>query len=155
MVFAKYKCKRPWYLCVHLVTQSCLTFCNPMDWSLLGSSVHLDSPGKNTEVGCHALLQGIFLTQELNLGLLHYRWILYQLSYQGIWKDCGVDSLEWKADLLFIVSFLLFFFFFLLLEILFKKLTIYKIPKRKQMKPKRSRFYSTKIHLFVLRITWR
>ena len=29
------------------------------------------SPGKNTRVGCHALLQGIFLTQGLNPGLLH------------------------------------------------------------------------------------
>ena len=30
-----------------------------------------NSPGKNTEVGCHFLLQGIFPTQESNLGLLH------------------------------------------------------------------------------------
>ena len=39
-----------------------------------------DSPGKSTGVGCHSLLQGIFLTQGLNLhllGLLHCRWILY------------------------------------------------------------------------------
>ena len=41
-----------------LVTQSCLTLCNPMDCSPPGSSVHGDSPGKNTGVGCHALLQG-------------------------------------------------------------------------------------------------
>ena len=34
----------------------------------------MDFPGKNTSVGCHFLLQGIFLTQELNLGLLHCRW---------------------------------------------------------------------------------
>ena len=38
------------------------------------------SPGKNTRVGSHSLLQGIFLTQGLNLGLLHCRWILYCLS---------------------------------------------------------------------------
>ena len=44
------------YLC--LVAQSCLTLCDPMDCSLPGSSVHEDSPGKNTGVGCHALLQG-------------------------------------------------------------------------------------------------
>ena len=61
-----------------LVTQSCLILCNPMDCSLPGSSVHGDSPGKNTEVGCHALLQGIFLTQGLNPGLPHCRWILYR-----------------------------------------------------------------------------
>ena len=39
-----------------------------------------DSLGKNTGVGCHSLLQGIFLTQGLNLDLLLYRWILYCLS---------------------------------------------------------------------------
>ena len=33
------------------VTQSCTTVCDPMDYSLLGSSVHVDSPGKNTGVG--------------------------------------------------------------------------------------------------------
>ena len=42
-----------------------------------------DSPGKNTGVGCHFLLQGIFSTQGLNSGLLHCRQILYHLSYQG------------------------------------------------------------------------
>ena len=42
-----------------------------------------NSPGWNTGVGCHALLQGIFLTQESNQGLLHCRRILHQLSYQG------------------------------------------------------------------------
>ena len=40
--------------------------CNPMDCSPPGSSVHGNSPGKNTGVGCHALLQGIFLTQGSN-----------------------------------------------------------------------------------------
>ena len=42
-----------------------------------------DSPSKNTGVGCHALLKGIFLTQGLNLGLLHCRQILYLQSFQG------------------------------------------------------------------------
>ena len=41
-----------------------------------------DSPGKNTRVGCHALLQGIFLTQGLNPGLSHCMWILYHLGHQ-------------------------------------------------------------------------
>ena len=58
------------------------TLCDPMDCSPPGSSVHGDSPGKNTGVGCHALLQGIFLTQGLNPGLLHCRQILYCLSHQ-------------------------------------------------------------------------
>ena len=43
-----------------LDAQSCLTLCNSMDCSPLGSSVHGDSTGKNTGVGCHALLQGVF-----------------------------------------------------------------------------------------------
>ena len=36
-----------------------------------------DSSGKYPEVGCHFLLQGIFLAQELNLGLLHCRQMIY------------------------------------------------------------------------------
>ena len=46
-------------------------FTDPMDRSPPGSSVHGDSPGKNTGVDCHALLQGIFPTQGLNPGLPH------------------------------------------------------------------------------------
>ena len=61
--------------------QSCLTLCDPMDRSPPGSSVHGDSPARNTEVGCHALLQGIFPTQGSNPGLQHCRWILYHRSY--------------------------------------------------------------------------
>ena len=48
----------------------------------LGSSVHGNSPGKNTGVGCHALLQEIFPTQGLNPGLPSCRQILYHLSQQ-------------------------------------------------------------------------
>ena len=55
-------------------------FCNLMDCSPPGSSVHGFSPGKNTGVGCHFLLQRIFLSQGSILGLLHCRQILYQLS---------------------------------------------------------------------------
>ena len=58
------------------------SFVTPMDCNLPGSSVHGDSPGKNTGVGCHALLQGIFPTQGLNPGLPQCRWILYHLSHQ-------------------------------------------------------------------------
>ena len=47
------------------------TLCNPMDCSLPGSSVHGNSPGKITGVGCHFLLQGIFPSQGMNLCLLH------------------------------------------------------------------------------------
>ena len=105
-------------------------FVTPVDCSPPGSSVHRDSPGKNTGVGCHALLQGnlpwspalqmgsllseppgkpsnpgvgslsllqgIFLTQELNQGLLHCRQILYQLSYQGSLNTCLLKALMYS-----------------------------------------------------------
>ena len=71
---------------------SCVWLCNPTDCSPPGSSVHWDSPGKNTGVGCHALLQGIFPTQRSNLGLLHRRWTPYHLSHQG-----SPRILEWVA----------------------------------------------------------
>ena len=58
--------------------QLCPTLWNPMDSNSPGSSVHRDSPGKNTGVGCHALLQGIFLTQGWNPCLLHCRQIIYR-----------------------------------------------------------------------------
>ena len=65
------------YMHVHAQSiQLCLILCNPMDCSLLGFSVHGDSPGKNTGVSCHTLLQGIFLTQGSNpclLSLLHWQ----------------------------------------------------------------------------------
>ena len=66
-----------------LVAQSCPTLCNPMDCSLPGTSGHGDSPGQNTGVGCHALLQGTFPTQGSNLSLPHCRQILNHLSHQG------------------------------------------------------------------------
>ena len=50
---------------VCLVTQSYLTLYNPMDCSLPSSSVHGDSPGKNTGVGCHALFQGNIPNAEI------------------------------------------------------------------------------------------
>ena len=75
-----------------LVIQSCTTLCNPMNCSLPGSSVHGDSPGKNTDMGCHALLQGIFPNQGSNPGLPHCRWILCHLSHQR-----SPLILEWVA----------------------------------------------------------
>ena len=62
---------------VVLVAHLCLTLCDPMicPWNSLG---------KNTGVGCHCLLQGIFLTQGLYQDILHCRLILYCLSYQRL-----------------------------------------------------------------------
>ena len=67
-----------WWL---LVTQSCLTL---IPWIVAHQApLYMDSPGKNTGLGSHSLLQGIFLTQEWNPGLPHCRQILYHLSHQG------------------------------------------------------------------------
>ena len=57
-----------------------------------------NSPGKNTGVGNHSLLQGIFLTQGLNPGLLHYRQIIYRLSHQGNPKAICKDYLACKCQ---------------------------------------------------------
>ena len=58
-------------LCLTFATVACQT------------PLSMDSLGKNTGVGCHFLLQGIFPTQGWNPGLLHCRQILYPLSHQG------------------------------------------------------------------------
>ena len=57
-------------LCCAILVQSCQNLCDPMDCSPPGSSVHGDSPGKNTGVDCYSLLQGIFPTQGFNPHLL-------------------------------------------------------------------------------------
>ena len=51
-----------------LVAQSCPTLCDHMDCTPPDSSVHGDSLGKNTGMGCHALLPGVILTQGSNPG---------------------------------------------------------------------------------------
>ena len=84
-----------------LVTQLCPTLCHPMDCGPPGSSVHGDSPGKNTGESSYVLLQGIFPTQGLKPGLPHCRWILflffcrwilYHLNHQG-----SPRIMEWVA----------------------------------------------------------
>jgi len=63
------------------VAQSCPTLCDPMECTRL---LHpWDFPGKSTGVGCHFLLQGIFLTQGSNPGLPDCRQMFYHLSHQG------------------------------------------------------------------------
>ena len=66
-----------------------------MDYRPPGSSVHGDSPGKSTGVGCHALLlQGIFPTQGSNPGLPHGRQIVLPTEPPGKPKNTGVGSLS-------------------------------------------------------------
>ena len=90
-----------------LVTQSCLTLCNPMDCSPPDCSVRWYSPGKNTGMGCNALLQGIFPTQGLHPGLQHCRQILYRLSQQG--RLNNLAHYHWKLNTIYIYIFIYLF----------------------------------------------
>ena len=75
--------------CMHVWKWKSLSpvlLCDPMDCS------PWNSPGQNTVVGSLFLFQGIFPTQGSNPGLLHCRWILYQLSHKG-----SPRILEWVA----------------------------------------------------------
>ena len=69
------------------VAQSCPDFLQPH-----GLYRPWNSPGQNTGVGSLSLLQGIFPTWGSNPGLLHWRWILYQLSHKG-----SPGILEWVS----------------------------------------------------------
>ena len=64
------------------LVQWCLTLCDPMDCSPPGSSAHGILQVRILQ-WVAILLQGIFLTQESNMGLPHCRQILYHLSHQG------------------------------------------------------------------------
>ena len=69
------------------VAQSCLTLCDPMDYN------PQNFPGKSTGVGCHFLLQGIFLTQGSNSGLLQCR----QRRYLWGTREAPVKDTEVKS----------------------------------------------------------
>ena len=88
-----------------LVAQSCLTPCDSMDCSPPGSSIHEDSPGKNTGVGCRAILQGICPTQGSNPDFLHCR--RSHLSHQGSSLD-PMYVCKYIFVFLFLTSFTLY-----------------------------------------------
>ena len=76
--------KKFWHRTVTVLCVSCSVMSNSLwphgpqpSWLLCP----WNSPGQKTGMGSHSLLHGIFLTQELTLGLLHYRQILYHLSH--------------------------------------------------------------------------
>ena len=86
LIFAKWNWKK----------SSCLfwSFCDPMDCSPPGSSVHGIPPDKNIGVGCHFLLWGIFSTQGSSLHLLHLLQLLHVLQ-----------MIQWSSNLhIFIMS---------------------------------------------------
>ena len=79
----------------------------PRSLTLQADSLPSEPPGKptNTGVGSLSILQGVFLTRELNQGLLHCRQILYQLSYQGSPFSLHLlHLLHWQAGSLPLVS---------------------------------------------------
>ena len=78
--------------------------------TLQTDSLPAEPPGKpkNTRMGSLSLLQGIFPIQEVNWGLLHGRWILYQLSYQGN-LDRFVSSFYIRSGNLNLQDFLLLY----------------------------------------------
>ena len=71
--------------------KSCPTLCNPLDCSLPSSIVH-GVLGKNTGMGCHFFLQGIFLIQGLNPSLLHWQADSLPLSHSA------TDSTTWETS---------------------------------------------------------
>ena len=78
-------------MCAQLLSrvQLFVTPCHPP-----GSSVHGSSPGKNTSMGYHALLQGIFPTQGWNPGLPNCMRILYRVTHQG----SPIDRWTWSKN---------------------------------------------------------
>ena len=71
-----------------LVAQSCLTLWQPHGLQPTRLLCPWDFPGKNTGVGCHFLLQGIFPTQGSNPSLLHWQVGSLPLSHQGRTGSC-------------------------------------------------------------------
>ena len=72
----------------------CPTLCDPMTVDCHAPLNPQNSPGKNTGVGRHSLLQEIFPTQGQNLGLLYCRQILYCLRYQDLEDKEELDMLS-------------------------------------------------------------
>ena len=87
----------PGCVCASGRAWSCLTVCHPMDCSLPGFLCPGDSPGKNTGVGCHSLLQWIFPTQGSNLCLWHWQVDSLPLSHLGILPGQDSDLLAGKV----------------------------------------------------------
>ena len=86
-------------VCVCVCVCSRVGLCDPVDYNLSGFSVHGIFPGKNTGVGCHFLLQGIFPAQTSNgvscIGRqILFRWATReaQLFRKSLFKSCLLKS---------------------------------------------------------------
>ena len=92
--------KLPYCAVLCIVAQSCPALCDLMDCSPPGTPVHGDSPGQNTGVDCHALLQGIFLIQRSNpdlLSLLHWQAGFFTTS--ATWETPGLPKQQNKDSM--------------------------------------------------------
>ena len=80
-----------------LVAKSCLTLCNTRvaQWPARLFCPR-DSPGKNTEVGCHAFLQGIFPTQRSNPHFLHLMRLTHTHTHTHYLGECWYQFTKMK-----------------------------------------------------------
>ena len=90
---------------VHVCAQSCLTL-PPHGLQPTGLLCPWDSPGKNTRVACHSLLQGIFPTQDSNPCLLHWQADSLPLSHLGSLPQQGrcPQRLREQARMLWVLA---------------------------------------------------
>ena len=95
-----YWCSLCCYFC--LVAQLCPTLCDHVDYSPPGSSVHgMDSPGKNTGVGCRFLLPWMLISHFWNgryksVPSICYKWLWDQTrAWWSIMKSCWNARMEW------------------------------------------------------------
>ena len=98
--------------------------CNPMEWGPIRLLHPWDSPGKNTGMGCHLLLQGIFPAQGSKPGLLHCSQSLYLLSYKGsplYLLFCSIFSFLIPSSLFFPQTFFHFVLYISFFSVSFEK----------------------------------
>ena len=98
-LFGIFQARIPVFLPREFHGQRSLAGCSPWGHKESGMTEQptLSLSSKNTGMGCHSLLQEIFLTQRSNLGLLHYRQILYHwASQEGSWKNVARLKSPWK-----------------------------------------------------------
>ena len=88
-----------------LATKLCPTPCDPMDCSPPASSIHRISQERIPGVGCHFLLLGIFLTQGLNLHLLH-------CQQSVALQEDSLPTEPQEKPILYIYIYIYIFFFF-------------------------------------------
>ena len=133
-------------MCVNAKSiQSSPTLCDPIDSSPPVSSIHVDSPGKNIGVSCHALFQEIFLIQGRNLCLLClFHWHAGSLPLAPPEKPCKAIKMKINKNM---IVFKLTSLFFFLLRMLYH-LWAGRLPWQHRWYPERSKVWLTKT-LFI------